>query len=858
MGTTVTVTGNGFKASASGLSLVFGGTDYTMSGTTSASGVLTSASFTVPAVNTGSYTVAVSDGTNTSPNFATNYTVTASTVSFSSAGTYTITVPAGVTSFGFTMNGAGGGGGDSGAAGGAGGTVTGTITFPSSRHPNFILTVRVSAAAAAALRPRPAVQAAPAVRTAQQAALAAPAVRVLAVAAAAARPASMSRVRLLERSCSSAVAVAVPAPVVAVAVAVVAVARPAPPQAILLELVQMVLVPVPSAAAVVVVVARRRCDGDRRPLLHGHQHRWGRWWRQCPWCRWRHGHVGQYWWGRWRERYQWWRWRRRGRYASGGGGAATGAFTGGGGGGGSAYPAVQATYTVSVSSASNGGGGAGGSAGASGTAGSVSFTGAGISGSGTATKLVFTTQPVATSAEATNFSTSPVVWVEDASGNLVTSDTSSVTLAINSGPAAGSLACSNSGFPTISAVAGVATFTNCQITGTATAGTYTLKATRTGLTTATSGNVVINVGTASQLVFTTAPVGNVAEATNFSTSPVVWVESASGNLVTSDTSSVTLAINSGPAAGSLACSNSGFPTISAVAGVATFTNCQITGTATAGTYTLKATRTGLTTATSGNVVINVGTASQLVFTTAPVGNVLREATNFTTSPAVSVEDASGNLVTSDTSSVTLAINSGPAAGSLSCSNSGFRRLGSGWGGDVHQLPDNRDGHGRDLHAQGHPHGAHHRHVGQRRHQRRHGLPARVHHRAGGQRGRGDELHDLASGVGGGRQRQPRHLRHQQRHPGDQLGSGRRVAVVLQQRVPDHLGSGWVATFTNCQITGTAAAGTYTLGKATRTGLTTATSGNVVINVGTASKLVFTPATPTRHHGQLDPERGRLR
>ena len=71
-----------------------------------------------------------------------------------------------------------------------------------------------------------------------------------------------------------------------------------------------------------------------------------------------------------------------------------------------------------------------------------------------------------------------VVAVEDAFSNVVTTDTGSVTLAISSGPAAGSLACSNSGFPNVAAVAGVASFANCQINGTAAAGTYTLVATR--------------------------------------------------------------------------------------------------------------------------------------------------------------------------------------------------------------------------------------------------------------------------------------------------------------------------------------------------------------------------------------------
>ena len=93
VGTTVTVTGNGFKASASSLSVVFGGTSYSMSGTTNANGVLTTASFTVPTVPDGSYTVAVKDGTNTSANFGTNYTVTPQILTLSStSGTVGTTV----------------------------------------------------------------------------------------------------------------------------------------------------------------------------------------------------------------------------------------------------------------------------------------------------------------------------------------------------------------------------------------------------------------------------------------------------------------------------------------------------------------------------------------------------------------------------------------------------------------------------------------------------------------------------------------------------------------------------------------------------------------------------------------------
>jgi hypothetical protein len=224
---------------------------------------------------------------------------------------------------------------------------------------------------------------------------------------------------------------------------------------------------------------------------------------------------------------------------------------------------------------------------------------------GTATTLAFSTQPtVGQSIQATGTGTfSASLTVQDADGNTVTTATNAVTLAIGIHPSAGVLACTDAGGLTVNAVSGVATFTGCSIT---TAGIgYTLAATSSPvLTPPVNANAfTITAGTASQLVFTTQPLGGVPPGTNFATSPKVSVEDANGNVVTSDTGTVTLAIASGPAGPSLSCSNPGFPTIAAVAGVATFTNCQISGTAAAGTYTLQATRGGLTTPTSNPVVI---------------------------------------------------------------------------------------------------------------------------------------------------------------------------------------------------------------------------------------------------------------
>jgi hypothetical protein len=76
------------------------------------------------------------NGISSTCNAGTNELLTVTnTVTKTTAGTYTLTVPAYVTSFNFVMNAAGGGGGFSGAGGGAGGTVSGTITIPSSSSP---------------------------------------------------------------------------------------------------------------------------------------------------------------------------------------------------------------------------------------------------------------------------------------------------------------------------------------------------------------------------------------------------------------------------------------------------------------------------------------------------------------------------------------------------------------------------------------------------------------------------------------------------------------------------------------------------------------------------------------------------
>ncbi len=263
---------------------------------------------------------------------------------------------------------------------------------------------------------------------------------------------------------------------------------------------------------------------------------------------------------------------------------------------------------------------------------SSSFT---VTGGAAATQLKVTTQPANATAGATLASV--VVQIQTSTGSLVSNSTASVTLV--SSPAGIS--------KTVSAVGGVATFSGMALN---TAGSYTFTATSTGLTSATSNSFTISAAAASQLKFTTQPIGTTAGSTMASV--VVQVQDTYGNAVTGSTASVTL--TSSPAGIS--------KSVSAASGVATFSGLVLT---TSGSYTLTAASSGLTSATSSSFSITAGTAKQLKFTTQPANTA---AGSTMASVVVQVQDTYGNLVTGSTASITLA--STPAGISKTVSASG--------------------------------------------------------------------------------------------------------------------------------------------------------------------------------------------
>ncbi|MGA3067140.1 MAG: Ser-Thr-rich GPI-anchored membrane family protein, partial [Tepidisphaeraceae bacterium] len=277
---------------------------------------------------------------------------------------------------------------------------------------------------------------------------------------------------------------------------------------------------------------------------------------------------------------------------------------------------------------------------------SSSFT---VSAAG-ASQLAFSVQPSNVAAGVAN-SPSIVVDVEDQFGNLASSDSSSVTLAVHTGPG------SASGTLTVSASGGIATFSNVILD---TAGAYTLTATDGSLTAATSSSFTVSAGSAYQVGFVQQPT-SVAAGSTISPSVTVAVEDQYGNVVTTDSSNVTIAINTG--SGTL----NGTLTEAASSGVATFGNLSID---TTGNYTFIASDGSLNTAVSNSFAVTPASASQLAFNTQPSAIVAGVA--ISPSVVVDVEDQYGNLVTTDSSSVTLAAGggTGSASGTLTVNASG--------------------------------------------------------------------------------------------------------------------------------------------------------------------------------------------
>ena len=276
------------------------------------------------------------------------------------------------------------------------------------------------------------------------------------------------------------------------------------------------------------------------------------------------------------------------------------------------------------------------------------------------TQLVIQTQPSPMATAGLAFSTQPVVYVEDQSGNLETVDNTTVVTATSLPAGSGPLR----GTTSVTVHGGIATFTNLADN---TAETITLQFTSDPtLTPATSTSIVVSPNTAGHLAIHTQPSSTATAGSAFSPmQTVVYVEDQYGNLETGDfTTQVSAALESGT--GPLR----GTTTVTVTGGVARFTKLYDT---TAETISLVFTSVpALTSAISNNIVVSPAAPYQLVIQTQP-SPTAKVGVPFGTQPVVYVEDRYGNLETGDFSTLvtaSLRVGSGPLLGMTSVVVSG--------------------------------------------------------------------------------------------------------------------------------------------------------------------------------------------
>ena len=266
---------------------------------------------------------------------------------------------------------------------------------------------------------------------------------------------------------------------------------------------------------------------------------------------------------------------------------------------------------------------------------------------GAATKVVVTTQPVGGVIEGTAFATQPIVTVEDANNNVVTTDTSTVTLAVstyaaaNGGTTPGTLACTNTGGLTNAAVTGVATFAGCTVTGTAGAGTYVLAATDGLLTSTTTSSLSVIAGAASQLAITSTAVSGSASSTA-TLGPITVTEWDSSGNSTTAAATVNLTSNS-----------SGTATFAATSGASAITSVSIPGGSSSATFYYGDTKSGTPVITAAAAGLTSGTQTETVTSGAATKFVVTStavsggaSTSATVGPiTVAEQDALGNPTT---------------------------------------------------------------------------------------------------------------------------------------------------------------------------------------------------------------------
>ncbi len=297
---------------------------------------------------------------------------------------------------------------------------------------------------------------------------------------------------------------------------------------------------------------------------------------------------------------------------------------------------------------------------------------------GVGSTISFTTQPSTSVASLTTFAQAPIVTIKDANGNIVTDDpnagaaddsTANVTLTLThptdttASLLGNRVKRSNSGVADYSEQ-GLRVDSEVPATGLTLTASATLDA---GAVNATSNAFELtSVGIPTKLAFTTQPSTITTTATVLPQQPVVAIQDADGNTVTTENTRVVqldVVTPTDTNCDDAPIGTAGDNTITLINGVATFGDLQMIRDGTAGCdfYQLTASVVGdatISSTSSENVLVGEAgvVPQQLAFsvqpTTAGVGQTM---TSFT----VQVQDAAGNLIANDNSTVvTLSITTG--------------------------------------------------------------------------------------------------------------------------------------------------------------------------------------------------------
>jgi hypothetical protein len=271
-----------------------------------------------------------------------------------------------------------------------------------------------------------------------------------------------------------------------------------------------------------------------------------------------------------------------------------------------------------------------------------------------ATQLAFITQP--STVAAGSAITSLQVALRDANGDVVADQPTAVTIGITAGSGASGAALT--GTVSQTTVSGIATFDGLGIQRAGSG--YSLTASASGVSSATTGSFNIMAGAASKLAIVTQP-ANVAAGTAITPGVQVVVQDAFGNLTNGSGSMVAIGVTAG--SGAAGATLSGTQNVSTASGSATFSTLSIDKAA-AG-YTLTASSAGLTSITTASFAVSPGAAAMLSVMTQPSNVAAGSA--IAPSVQVMVRDAHGNTVTSSTANVGAAIapGSGGAGATLS-------------------------------------------------------------------------------------------------------------------------------------------------------------------------------------------------